>query len=57
MGHHWFYAAQRLGIENVPVQQVQLPYGGYKSDLDLMIELGKNQVFGNTWNKYGYLAV
>lgn len=44
-GHHWFYAAQRLGIENVPVQQVQLPYGGYKSDLDLMIELGKNPGF------------
>jgi uncharacterized protein (DUF1015 family) len=44
-GHHRFYAAQRLGIQNVPVQQVQLPYGGYKGVMDLMVEPGKQPGF------------
>lgn len=44
-GHHRFYAAQRLGIQNVPVQQVQLPYGGYKGVMDLMMEPGKQPGF------------
>jgi hypothetical protein len=41
-GHHRFYAAQKLGIQNVPVQQVNLPYKGYKSPMDLMLEPGKH---------------
>ncbi|MBK8624878.1 MAG: ParB-like nuclease domain-containing protein [Saprospiraceae bacterium] len=46
-GHHRFYAAQRLRIQNVPVQQVQLPYGGYKNIMDLMMEPGKQPGFWN----------
>ncbi len=44
-GHHRFYAAQRLGIQKVPVQQVKMPYAGYKSAGDLMIEPGKHPGF------------
>ncbi len=44
-GHHRYYAAQKLGIENVPVQQVQLPFGGYQNIWDLMLEPGKNPGF------------
>ena len=44
-GHHRFYSAQKLGIQNVPVQQVQLPYGGYKSAFDLMLDPGKHPGF------------
>lgn len=40
-GHHRFYSAQKLGIQNIPTQQVQLPYGGYKNIMDLMLEPGK----------------
>jgi RHS repeat-associated protein len=35
-GHHRLRAAKELGIENVPVQQVKLPYAGYKSVDDLI---------------------
>lgn len=44
-GHHRFYAAQRLGIQNIPVQQVQLPHGGYKGVMDLIKEPGKQPGF------------
>jgi hypothetical protein len=44
-GHHRFYAAQRLGIQSIPVQQVQLPYGLYKGVMDLMMEPGKQPGF------------
>lgn len=35
-GHHRLRAAKELGIQNVPVQQVKLPYAGYKSVDDLI---------------------
>ncbi len=35
-GHHRLRAAKELGIQNVPVQQVSLPYAGYKSVDDLI---------------------
>jgi RHS repeat-associated protein len=41
-GHHRYYAAQKLGIQNIPTEQVSLPYNGYKSVMDLMLEPGKN---------------
>jgi RHS repeat-associated protein len=34
-GHHRLLAARELGIGNVPVQQVQLPFGGYRTVADL----------------------
>jgi ParB-like chromosome segregation protein Spo0J len=34
-GHHRLRAARELGIDDVPVQQVELPYGGYKTIDDL----------------------
>lgn len=34
-GHHRVRAARELGIENVPAERVQLPYGGYKNVNDL----------------------
>ncbi len=37
-GHHRFYSAQKLGIKNVPVQRVKLPFKGYKSATDLVKE-------------------
>lgn len=37
-GHHRFYSAQKLGIKNVPVQRVTLPFKGYKSVPDLVKE-------------------
>ncbi|WP_165841059.1 ParB N-terminal domain-containing protein [Larkinella punicea] len=35
-GHHRLRAAKELGIQNVPVQQVKLPYAGYKTVEDLI---------------------
>nr|WP_223857525.1 ParB/RepB/Spo0J family partition protein [Sphingobacterium micropteri] len=35
-GHHRLRAAKELGIENVPAQQVKLPYAGYKTVSDLI---------------------
>jgi RHS repeat-associated protein len=35
-GHHRLRAAKELGNKTVPAQQVQLPYGGYKTTLDLI---------------------
>ena len=37
-GHHRLYAAKKLGIKFVPVQEVSLPYKGYKSVDDLFWE-------------------
>jgi hypothetical protein len=34
-GHHRLEAAKQLGIKDVPVQKVELPYGGYKTVDDL----------------------
>ena len=34
-GHHRVRAAKELGIKNVPVEQVELPYKGYKTTEDL----------------------
>ncbi|WP_421831045.1 ParB N-terminal domain-containing protein [Larkinella sp.] len=35
-GHHRLRAAKELGIQDVPVQQVKLPYAGYKTVEDLI---------------------
>ncbi|MGU9939384.1 DUF6443 domain-containing protein [Empedobacter brevis] len=35
-GHHRLRAAKELGMDNVPVQQVQMPYGNYKTIQDLI---------------------
>jgi hypothetical protein len=35
-GHHRLRAARELGLKEVPVQQVELPYGGYKCVDDLL---------------------
>ncbi|MEN2436658.1 RHS repeat-associated core domain-containing protein [Weeksellaceae bacterium A-14] len=40
-GHHRYFSAQKAGLQSVPVQQVNLPYGGYKTTQHLMME-GKN---------------
>ncbi len=37
-GNHRYFAAQRLGIRQVPVKKVQLPFAGYKTPQDLMLE-------------------
>lgn len=41
-GHHRYYSALRLGLKNVPVEQVNLPYLGYRTAFDLMMEAGKH---------------
>lgn len=35
-GHHRLGVAKELGIQNVPVQEVQLPYAGYRTVSDLI---------------------
>ena len=47
-GHHRYFAAQKLGIQNVPVKQVKLPYAGYNSIEDLFYNVGKQP----RWWKY-----
>jgi hypothetical protein len=37
-GNHRYFAAQKLGIQNVPIKQVQLPFAGYKTPSDLILE-------------------
>jgi RHS repeat-associated protein len=37
-GNQRYFAAQKLGIKEVPAQEVTLPYAGYKSTSDLIIE-------------------
>lgn len=44
-GHHRFYSAIRLGMQEIPVQRVQLPYLGYKSLDDLVIYYGRQPGF------------
>ena len=34
-GHHRLIAAKKLGLENVPAQQVELPFAGYRTVDDL----------------------
>lgn len=34
-GHHRLIAAKKLGLENVPAQQVDLPFAGYRTVDDL----------------------
>ena len=35
-GHHRLIVAKRLGLEQVPIEQVELPYAGYKTTEDLL---------------------
>ena len=35
-GHHRLIAAKRLGLKQVPIEQVELPYAGYKTIEDLL---------------------
>ena len=35
-GHHRLIAAKKLGLEQVPIEQVELPYVGYKTIKDLL---------------------
>jgi RHS repeat-associated protein len=35
-GHHRYFAARKLGMKDVPVEQVHLPYKGYKTPDDLL---------------------
>ena len=35
-GHHRLLAAKRLGITEVPIERVDLPYAGYKTIDDLL---------------------
>jgi ParB-like chromosome segregation protein Spo0J len=35
-GHHRLLAAERLGLKEVPVQRVNLPFRGYTTVEDLM---------------------
>ncbi|MFG0253172.1 MAG: RHS repeat-associated core domain-containing protein, partial [Phycisphaerales bacterium JB038] len=37
-GHHRLAAARRLGISEVPVERVSLPYGGYRTSSDLSFQ-------------------
>ncbi|KQR67242.1 DUF6443 domain-containing protein [Pedobacter sp. Leaf176] len=40
-GNHRYFIAQKLGIKNVKVKEVSLPFAGYKSANDFMLD-GKN---------------
>ena len=35
-GHHRVFVAKKLGIKNIPAEEVQLPYAGYKVIEDLL---------------------
>ena len=35
-GHHRLIASKRLGLEQAPIEQVELPYAGYKTVEDLL---------------------
>lgn len=35
-GHHRLIAAKKIGLTEVPVQKVELSYGGYKTVKDLL---------------------
>ncbi|WP_190810295.1 ParB/RepB/Spo0J family partition protein [Flagellimonas sp. S3867] len=39
-GHHRYFSAQKLGITEVPVSEVKLPYLNYKTPSDLKLEPG-----------------
>ncbi|WP_187619885.1 ParB/RepB/Spo0J family partition protein [Paraburkholderia sp. UCT2] len=38
-GHHRYFAAQKLGIEDLPVKKVELPYLGYRTPSDFIDEV------------------
>lgn len=48
-GHHRYFAAQKLGITQIPVEQISLPYLGYKTEMDLL------SVDGRQPGWWGYL--
>lgn len=35
-GHHRLLAAKKLGLEEVPIKKVELPYAGYSTTDDLL---------------------
>lgn len=35
-GHHRLLAAKKLGLTEVPIEKVELPYAGYKTITDLL---------------------
>ena len=35
-GHHRLKAAKTLGLKEVPIEEVKLPYGGYQTLEDLL---------------------
>jgi ParB-like chromosome segregation protein Spo0J len=39
-GHHRIAAAKRAGLQEVPAEEVKLPYGQYKSPKDLTYDPG-----------------
>lgn len=34
-GHHRLYAAKKLGLKEVPIEKVELPYLGYQTSYDM----------------------
>jgi hypothetical protein len=48
-GHHRYFAAKILGIDNVPTIQVKLPYGGYQNNYSLILE-GKQPGWWKNFN-------
>jgi len=37
-GNHRYFVAQKLNLTRLPIQRVELPFAGYKSTFDLMLE-------------------
>ncbi len=37
-GHHRFFSARKIGLENIPTQKVELPYGKYMSPADFVMD-------------------
>ena len=35
-GHHRLLAAKKLGLTEVPIERVELPFAGYKTIVDLL---------------------
>lgn len=40
-GHHRYYGGRRLGLQDAPVEQVFLPYRGYRNAQDLYLVEGR----------------
>ena len=47
-GHHRYFAAQKLGITEVPIEKVTLPFRGYKNTGDLFT---RRIIMPKYWNK------